>query len=1842
MWPAAYDEVIAVGATDQNDIKSLWPNTTFSGSNYGNWVDVMAPGTAIHTTYSAFNCGTNTMNHNLYITANGTSEAAPIVAGLCGLIKSKNPSYTVAQIKQCLYANCDNIDAQNPTIIGQIGHGRINAKRALNCLTNGIAITANSSICGGGNATYTISIPSGVSYSQIYWSFPGGTCTNCTGNNVINPIVSYPTGGQYYASAYLVDGANTYFTILTSPLNVIGILPNSDPMKFTTHRSFPPYVQYPISILSQSNSQFMFEGICEGDVAKTAIEIVGSGTSTITYNFNGGSNQISRSTTNKHDIFTDVPITSLLNPINNDVFITAININGITCPTNEKINIQTIKCCPELLTDGQFANTVIPSSNTVFINNTGGVIPFNCPGNYKIADVTGPGKPFQLNYPSFGNSLYIDGVGSTTCNGSAIANNTDKKIWGQNNINLINGYWYQLSFYISSHSQVFNPTIPFKIKVKFDGPSNMETLYDIPPGELNNFNQLTFKIHCPASGNYNLSISQVDYFSNTNYNFFIDDISCRLINKEQINLSQYAFNGTSYTALSSLQCITNCTPNLYLGCLVSPVNTSFSYTYNWTLPNNAPINNTPYLQLQNPGNGNPPCQSGDYILQVVNNTTGCEYSEHEYLNYNPVVSAALSPNNCYALNASNITETLTINPGIGTVFHPSSITYKVDGPAGLVYSGSANTCTLSAIGTYTVTVSNGSSGHYCYGTTIITIKTNPNLTVTPPLNCTNTATTVTATATGGSAPYQYKLLPSGTYNIINTFNLNAPNTYTIAAKDNKGCTNTSTVTINTASNINVATQIDCINNVVILTASTNANNPIYSWQIGGNNYTASTVSTAAFGSAYSVTVSNSNTGCSTSTIGSIYATSAITNFCNCANTNSLSYIFMDVGCTSSQLLAKATAINAANVSGTTIGNINSITEIMITDNLNLNTNLTFINCKIQMAQTAGNYAIINCNGFNLTIQDNSVLEGCRKMWQGIIARSAVTNPQNTITINNSTINDMIRGVEANTAVVMANTSTFQNNLIGIHLINTTDNYITNIENCTFKTVNTLKAPNANKIGQHGIKITNCRKVNIGNTFNAGNTFLNLDNGIYVFYNLKKFNTPASVYNFNYNKFQQIIGGANVWDLPMWDTYDPSVNKLIYNDTKGCAIFANNYFGSQALTININGNPSNAPQSTYITNFDNCNKAVVINGTNCWIWNNKALHTNAGFLFNKMNSKSAVASENVLGNNTTDPSDGVMIGISKVGNDKSGAWGFHTDANDIKLKAMPLFNDDNMLQNKQISIGINSQYYSSNVGNTEAHNNRIAIPNDYNAVGIRLENATQSNYRYNKINFSNLNTLSISGLLAGIALQNAQNAVITNNAITGLNDPLFLNNHNSMGFYTSGSKGMQLNCNTADYLRFGIYNIENSSTGSYDRINSNRFTTRTSCILHRKLVNEGTLGNIGEDLNNPLFTYNSDNVFGGTNTWQRIMRFTNCAVSTTDKIVTTASRLVQSQSSTAPVNLVCNVKVSNPASFTTTYTACPLPVLQMVPIPPPLPSVLPYGTCDIGAMANGTPLDLQLARRIAGDSIDYIMMDEGGRWADERLLYQWLTTADETIRTDNPILDSFYLAMNTSNIKYITQFDNAIAILSDSSVANDSALYTTYLQMATTANNNINSELLFETNEKWINNMYLSYLEFGTDEWPTEDIMRIETLANSCPYIEGNAVYKARAIYAMFVPNMFFDNLEICNAVGVYRTSDSTDYQKEEAFLNADINANINLSIVNKIKIYPNPTHDQITVEYKIKEESSAQLVLIDMIGNVVQTIQLKSNNARVTAMLSSMRAGIYTYKYIIDGLVIDNGKLAIK
>lgn len=126
-FPAGFNFVISVASTSSSDAKS-------SFSNFGSWVDISAPGSAIRSTVPG----------NGYSLKSGTSMASPLVAGLCGLMLSANPNFTPAQILTCLQESADNIDAQNATYIGQLGGGRINAEASIICASaNAVAFDAS-------------------------------------------------------------------------------------------------------------------------------------------------------------------------------------------------------------------------------------------------------------------------------------------------------------------------------------------------------------------------------------------------------------------------------------------------------------------------------------------------------------------------------------------------------------------------------------------------------------------------------------------------------------------------------------------------------------------------------------------------------------------------------------------------------------------------------------------------------------------------------------------------------------------------------------------------------------------------------------------------------------------------------------------------------------------------------------------------------------------------------------------------------------------------------------------------------------------------------------------------------------------------------------------------------------------------------------------------------------------------------------------------------------------------------------------------------------------------------------------------------------------------------------------------------------------------------------------------------------------------------------------------------------------------------------------------------------------------------------------------------------------
>jgi len=110
-------DVINVASTKSDDRRS-------SFSNYGERVDVAAPGSGIYSTYSAHGSPS-------YTYLSGTSMATPMVTGLVGLVRSRNPELEWARVDSIIIHTTDNIDALNPGFEGLLGSGRINAATAV-------------------------------------------------------------------------------------------------------------------------------------------------------------------------------------------------------------------------------------------------------------------------------------------------------------------------------------------------------------------------------------------------------------------------------------------------------------------------------------------------------------------------------------------------------------------------------------------------------------------------------------------------------------------------------------------------------------------------------------------------------------------------------------------------------------------------------------------------------------------------------------------------------------------------------------------------------------------------------------------------------------------------------------------------------------------------------------------------------------------------------------------------------------------------------------------------------------------------------------------------------------------------------------------------------------------------------------------------------------------------------------------------------------------------------------------------------------------------------------------------------------------------------------------------------------------------------------------------------------------------------------------------------------------------------------------------------------------------------------------------------------------------------
>jgi len=125
-YPACYSGTFAVAATNNQDIRSYY-------SNYDTWVDVSAPGGETRVLAARGVYSTDISSGYQYM--QGTSMACPHVSGIAGLVVSyayrNGTILTNSEVANIIKTTTDDHYAVNPSYIGKLGTGRVNAYSAL-------------------------------------------------------------------------------------------------------------------------------------------------------------------------------------------------------------------------------------------------------------------------------------------------------------------------------------------------------------------------------------------------------------------------------------------------------------------------------------------------------------------------------------------------------------------------------------------------------------------------------------------------------------------------------------------------------------------------------------------------------------------------------------------------------------------------------------------------------------------------------------------------------------------------------------------------------------------------------------------------------------------------------------------------------------------------------------------------------------------------------------------------------------------------------------------------------------------------------------------------------------------------------------------------------------------------------------------------------------------------------------------------------------------------------------------------------------------------------------------------------------------------------------------------------------------------------------------------------------------------------------------------------------------------------------------------------------------------------------------------------------------------------
>ncbi len=199
------DDLLVVGASDMIDGLATF-------SNFGTYVDLVAPGVNITTTDSSADSGYTSA-------ASGTSFAAPIVAGACGLVWSARPELSTGDVERALKLGAQDVGPVN--LDDTYGYGRADLLGALTTRLEAVPAARVAGFPTSGVGPLSVQfrdLSTGVPTSWL-WDFGDGTTSNER-----NPLHTYTSSGAFDVTLTVGNGLGAD-TASTAAFVLVDVIP---------------------------------------------------------------------------------------------------------------------------------------------------------------------------------------------------------------------------------------------------------------------------------------------------------------------------------------------------------------------------------------------------------------------------------------------------------------------------------------------------------------------------------------------------------------------------------------------------------------------------------------------------------------------------------------------------------------------------------------------------------------------------------------------------------------------------------------------------------------------------------------------------------------------------------------------------------------------------------------------------------------------------------------------------------------------------------------------------------------------------------------------------------------------------------------------------------------------------------------------------------------------------------------------------------------------------------------------------------------------------------------------------------------------------------------------------------------------------------------------------------------------------------------------------------------------------------------------------------------------------------------------------------------------------------